>query len=266
MAASRASNSNAIHAKSIYRERFPGTGQTFKNVQQSTTAIPTWLHHGTQGLPYGKVSSATSAVSQRFSQPASKNTMHAVSKLNMTMRIQSGSLCRSGNRAFTANRPIRQFFPIGKSGICVGMGSNRAIGCFLRIGQPGFYNHSDNCFWIGQVVPIGQLPQSGIGCHSCNPSLPIGNQLGRWSQSGEETSCSNVLHAAQMRHDVRRQIFCHTATMVWSINTQVIQIVAAVAFYLVANELQGLFRFFSCSQRATRIIPFFFLQPTSYKD
>ena len=32
--------------------------------------------------------------------------------------------------------------------------------------------------------------------------------------------------------------------MVWSINTQVIQIVAAVAFYLVANELQGLFRFF----------------------
>ena len=55
---------------------FLGTGQTFKNVQQSTTAIPTWLHHGTQGLPYGTVSSATSAVSQRFSQPASKNTMH----------------------------------------------------------------------------------------------------------------------------------------------------------------------------------------------
>ena len=125
---------------------FLGTRQTFKNVQQSATTIPTWLHHGTQGLPYGKVSSATSAVSQRFSQPASKNTMHAVSKLNMTMRIPSCSLCRSGNRAFTANRPIRQFFPIGKSGICVGMGSNRAIGCFLRIGQPGFYNHSDNCF------------------------------------------------------------------------------------------------------------------------
>ena len=105
---------------------------------------------------------------------------------------------------------------------------------------------------IGNWMPIVQ-------------SVPIGSQSGRWFQSGEKTSFSNVLHAAQMRHDVRRQIFCHTATMVWSINTQVIQIVAAVAyFYLVANELQGLFHFLSCSQRAARMtFELLILQPAA---
>ena len=56
---------------------FLGTRKTSKHVQQSATTIPTWLHHGIQGLPYGKLSSATSAVSQGFSQPASNNTMHS---------------------------------------------------------------------------------------------------------------------------------------------------------------------------------------------
>ena len=125
---------------------------------------------------------------------------------------------QSGNRVFPANRAIGLLQPIGQLFLNRAGCPNRAI---ARIGN-----------WM----PIVQ-------------SVPIGSQSGRWSQSGEKTSCSNVLHAAQMRHDVRRQIFCHTATMVWSINTQVIQIVAAVAyFYLVANELQGLFRFLSCSQ------------------
>ena len=56
---------------------FLGTRITSKHVQQSTTRIPLWLHHGTEGLPYGKVSSATSAVCQGCSQPASSNTMHS---------------------------------------------------------------------------------------------------------------------------------------------------------------------------------------------
>ena len=56
---------------------FLGTRKTSKHVQQSTTTIPLWLHHGTEGLPYGKVSSATSAVCQGCSQPASSNTMHS---------------------------------------------------------------------------------------------------------------------------------------------------------------------------------------------
>ena len=101
-------------------------------LHQAPTA---WAHYG----PIGQFSASTA------NRPIGR-TAEGIRKLNMMMRIQSGSLCQSGNRAFTANRPIRQFFPIGKSGICVGMGSNRAIGCFLRIGQPGFYNHSDNCF------------------------------------------------------------------------------------------------------------------------
>ena len=77
MAASWASNSNKIHAKNVSRDRFPGIRKTSKHVQQSTTTIPLWLHHGTEGLPYGKVSSATSAVCQGCSQPASSNTMHS---------------------------------------------------------------------------------------------------------------------------------------------------------------------------------------------
>ena len=56
---------------------FLGTRITSKHVQESTTTIPLWLHHGTEGLPYGKVSSATSAVCQGCSQPASSNTMHS---------------------------------------------------------------------------------------------------------------------------------------------------------------------------------------------
>ena len=56
---------------------FLGTRKTSKHVQQSTTTIPLWLHHGTEGLPYGKVSSATSAVCQGCSQPASSNPMHS---------------------------------------------------------------------------------------------------------------------------------------------------------------------------------------------
>ena len=56
---------------------FLGTRITSKHVQESTTRIPLWLHHGTEGLPYGKVSSATSAVCQGCSQPASSNTMHS---------------------------------------------------------------------------------------------------------------------------------------------------------------------------------------------
>ena len=248
---------------------FLGTGQTFKNVQQSTTAIPTWLHHGTQGLPYGTVSSATSAVSQRFSQPASKNTMHAVSKLNMTMRIQSGSLCRSGNRAFTANRPIRQFFPIGKSGICVGMGSNRAIGCFLRIGQPGFYNHSDNCFWIGQVVPIGQLPQSGIGCHSCNPCQSEANRAGGPNRAKRHPAemCCMLLKCAMTwegRFFVTQQRWSGLSIHKWS---KLLLLSLFIlwptsykdysAFFLAANELQGLFRFFFAANELQGLIRFY---------
>ena len=56
---------------------FLGTRKTSKHVQQSTTTIPLWLHHGTESLPYGKVSSATSAVCQGCSKPASSNTMHS---------------------------------------------------------------------------------------------------------------------------------------------------------------------------------------------
>ena len=78
MAASWDPNSNKIHAKSVSRDRFfLGTRNSSKHVQQVTTSIPLWLHHGTECLPYGKVSSATSAVCQGWSQPASSNTMHS---------------------------------------------------------------------------------------------------------------------------------------------------------------------------------------------
>ena len=63
MTASWASHSNTIHAKSVSRDRFPGNSTIFKQVQQSTTTTPTWLHQ-------------TSAVGEGFSQPASKNTVH----------------------------------------------------------------------------------------------------------------------------------------------------------------------------------------------
>ena len=72
---------NQILTKSMQKASpgtdFLGTRKNSKHVQQSTTAIPLWLHHGTAGLPYGKVSSATSAVCQGCSQPASSNTMHS---------------------------------------------------------------------------------------------------------------------------------------------------------------------------------------------
>ena len=63
MTASWASHSNTIRAKTISRERFPGNSTIFKQVQQSATTTPTWLHQ-------------TSAVGEGFSQPASKNTVH----------------------------------------------------------------------------------------------------------------------------------------------------------------------------------------------
>ena len=140
-------------------------------LHQAPTA---WTHYG----PIRQFSASTA------NRPIGQ-TAEGIRKLNMMMRIQSGSLCRSGNRAFTANRPIRQFFPIRKSGICVEMGSNRAIGCFLP---------------IGLLQPIGQLFLNRAGCPNraiatignwmpLVQSVPIGSQSGRWSQSGAKTSC-----------------------------------------------------------------------------
>ena len=63
MTASWASHSNTIRAKTISRERFPGNSTIFKQVQQSATTTPTWLHQ-------------TSAVGEGFSKLASNNTVH----------------------------------------------------------------------------------------------------------------------------------------------------------------------------------------------
>ena len=113
-----------------------------------------------------------------------------IRKLNTMMRVQSGSLCQSGNR--------------------------RIIGFSRPIGQSGNFFQSGNKEYVSEWDPIGQ---SGVSCQSGNrafttnrtnvlnragcpnraiatirnwmplvQSVPIGSQSGRWSQSGEKTS------------------------------------------------------------------------------
>ena len=111
-------------------------------------------------------------------------TAESIHKLNTMMRIQSGSLCQSGNRVFTANQAIF---------------SNREIGNMCRNGiQSGNRVFPANRA-IGLLQPIGQLFLNRAGCPNraiatignwmpLVQSVPIGSQSGRWSQSCEKTS------------------------------------------------------------------------------
>ena len=112
MTASWDPNSTTIHAKSVSRETFPGSSTIFKNVQQSATSIPPWLHHGIQGLPYGKVSSATSAVSQGVSQPVSNNTMHSFPFFFDGLYAYGYSVTMERQATQPSEQPIRLLSPV----------------------------------------------------------------------------------------------------------------------------------------------------------
>ena len=112
MAASWDPNSITIHAKSVSRETFPGSSTIFKNVQQSATTIPPWLHHGIQGLPYGKVSSATSTVSQGVRQPVSNNTMHSFPFFHDSLYEYGYCVTMESQETQLSEQPIRLKSPV----------------------------------------------------------------------------------------------------------------------------------------------------------
>ena len=118
---------------------------------------------------------------------------------------------QSGNRVFPANRAAGLLQPVGQ----------------LFLNRAGCPNRATAT--IANWMPVVQ-------------SMQIGSQSGRWSQSGEKTSCSNVLHAAQMRHDVRRHNFSDPTAMIYQYN--------------IDPNVCCCSLFLSCSKSATRIIPF----------